>query len=181
MRLPLASVLLSDTSLLMKSVSDRNREAFDKVFAERASQTLAERLRSAGFHTEIGDDPGDRIRQVCGDAGYDLSTLIRGAAEESGAVRRQSVSWFPWELFQDTPFEDRPEENEVPQIADAHLHSGAAIDLRSFCSLLMRSARPLQSETIGIVGERTSYEPALDLRGSAYDAVLLVHAVRQFL
>ena len=167
-----ATTIVTDVGLLGLSSDEANRRAFELDEPVRSAVLIADRMRRAQLGNEMPNGCEDAIARVCDVAGYDLATLVAAVADTPAELWSGTMCWFPWDVLNDTSRVGLPV-GALPDLADSHLHSGAAIDLRGFCRVLVGASR----ETPDVPAEIWSH----DARGTRFSLKVVVHAVRHFL
>ncbi|MGC4845594.1 hypothetical protein ACLQ3F_00015 [Micromonospora sp. DT15] len=165
--------MLTDVSLLGVSSAELNRQAFELDHPHRTASLVRDRIQLAQLGQEISGQYDDDLISACAACGYDVGILVSQLAVIPAATWGSSRNWIPWDVLLGpdsiaSAREDRSAGDGL--IADPHLHSGAALSLRRFCSLLVSGSGSLKPTDEGIY--------SADARGRRFEVGTLVHAIR---
>ncbi|MCG5461718.1 hypothetical protein MED01_006585 [Micromonospora sp. MED01] len=155
------------------SSAELNRQAFELDHPHRMASLVRDRIHLTQLGHEISGLYDEDLISVCAACGYDVGILVSQLAAVPAASWDNSRSWIPWDLIIGPggialDREDRSAGDGL--IADPHLHSGAALSLRLFCSLLVSGSGSLQPSVEGVY--------STDARGNRFDVCTLIHAIR---
>ena len=151
---------------------EANRRAFELDQPVRGPILIAERVRYAGLASELPAGYEDAIATLCADHKFDVEILAAATAQLPAEQWLDTNCWFPLEIINNRHV-SMSSDARLPDLADAHLHSGAAIDLYGFCRLLTSASRPVPVEPRAL--------PSSDARGTPFDLKVVAHATRHFL
>lgn len=172
MIIPIATTLLTDISILGLGRREANRQVFELAEPVRGAILIADRVRRAGLGAELPNGCEDDIPTLCRSVQYDVGFLVGKMVAITAEQWSDTISWFPWDAISGRSVYTS-NDFDLPELADAHLHSGAAIDMAGLCRLLTAASRTTPSEPNDLW--------SLDARGVGFDLKVVAHAVRHFL
>lgn len=171
--IPLATAVFSDLSLIGKDRAAMNLRAFELDQPVRAPILLVEKVRLAAMGGELPDGCEDVLWQICSDVDNDVVRLLHATLAQPKNLWDSSGSWLPSFLATEARGPDvsvSPERSR--DVADSHLHSGAAIALSDLTDLLILSEWSV-----------VKHEPlvSVDATGQRFDVGVLANGLRHFL